>query len=122
MGRRRTFLVLILLQVVVLAGCAYTRPRDIGRVDRSPLTDGVYEGSFQEGPIRTEVRVTVTGQKITGIELVRHRNWRGGKAEAVVIERIIEEQSTRVDAVSGATQSSYVIMNAVQSALDKAKK
>jgi uncharacterized protein with FMN-binding domain len=45
----------------------------------------------------------------------------GGKAEIVIVERIIAEQSTRVDAVSGATQSSRVIMHAVQGALDEAR-
>jgi uncharacterized protein with FMN-binding domain len=36
------------------------------------------------------------------------------------VERIIAQQSTRVDAVSGATNSSRVIMNAVQRAIEKA--
>ncbi len=37
-----------------------------------------------------------------------------------ILERIIETQSTRVDVVSGATNSSRVIMNAVQKAIEKA--
>jgi uncharacterized protein with FMN-binding domain len=58
---------------------------------------------------------------ITDIKLVMHRNWRGEPAEAV-IERIVEEQSTDVDVVTGATMSSRVIMNAVEDALKKAVK
>jgi uncharacterized protein with FMN-binding domain len=45
---------------------------------------------------------------------------RGVKADPIIQERIIESQSTNVDAVSGATNSSYVIMNAVQKAVEKA--
>ena len=46
----------------------------------------------------------------------------GGPAEEVVPARIIEQQSTSVDAVSGATMSSYAIMNAVESAIEGAPK
>ena len=45
---------------------------------------------------------------------------RGKKAELIIPGRIIEKQSTDVDAVSGATNSSHVIMNAVQKAIEKA--
>ncbi len=49
-----------------------------------------------------------------------HQTWKGGIAEETIIARIISSQSTRVDAVSGATNSSRVIMNAVQTAIEKA--
>ncbi|MDX1358727.1 MAG: FMN-binding protein [Clostridia bacterium] len=45
----------------------------------------------------------------------------GRAAEKTIPERIIDQQSTRVDAVSGATRSSIAIMNAVEDALQKAK-
>ena len=48
--------------------------------------------------------------------------WKGSKAESPIIKRIIENQSTDVDAVSGATNSSRVIMNAGQRAIEKASK
>ncbi|GAK56987.1 hypothetical protein U27_03951 [Candidatus Vecturithrix granuli] len=42
------------------------------------------------------------------------------KTEPIIPQRIIENQSTAVDSVTGATNSSTVIMNAVQNALEKA--
>ena len=46
----------------------------------------------------------------------------GGHAEEVIPAKIIEKQSTNVDAVSGATMSSDAIMNAVESAIEGATK
>ena len=54
------------------------------------------------------------------LKVVEHTARKGIKAEPIIPERIIENQSTNVDAVSGATNSSYVIMNAVQKAVEKA--
>jgi len=52
--------------------------------------------------------------------MVEHWELWGKEAESLTLKRIIEEQSTPVDAVSGATNSSLVIMNAVQRAVEKA--
>ena len=52
---------------------------------------------------------------------MKHDCLNGKKAEPVIPQRIIEQQSTRMDAVSGATNSSNVIMNAVHKAVEKAK-
>ena len=57
--------------------------------------------------------------KIVDIELKSHAAWMGKKAEEIILERIIEQQTTDVDVVSGATNSSIVIMNAVQEAVEK---
>ena len=84
------------------------------------LIDGTYQGSYRGGPNKAIVRVTVKNGKIAHITIVEHQAWRGKKAEGPIVERIIAEQSTNVDAVSGATNSSRVIMNAVQNAVEKA--
>jgi uncharacterized protein with FMN-binding domain len=64
--------------------------------------------------------VTIRDNSIVHIKIIEHQAWRGKKAEEPIVERIIARQSTRVDAVSGATNSSHVIMNAVQRAIEKA--
>ncbi|MBW1788635.1 MAG: FMN-binding protein [Deltaproteobacteria bacterium] len=102
-----------------LAGCAMA-PVVGGPVSRDKITDGVYDGSYGSGPNRAEVRVTIRDRAITDIQVVEHWAWRGKGAETIVVERIIASQSTDVDAVSGATNSSRVIMNAVQAAIEKA--
>ena len=53
--------------------------------------------------------------------MIEHRTWKGGAAEGIIPNRIIVKQSTKVDAVSGATLSSVAIMNAVEDAVKKAQ-
>ena len=103
----------------MLSGCAETQVIG-GRLDHAKLNDGTYEGSYRGGPNKASVQVTIKDSNIVNIEILQHQAWRGGIAEATIIERIIASQSTKVDAVSGATNSSRVIMNAVQLAIEKA--
>lgn len=84
------------------------------------LIDGIYEGSFKGGLNSAKVKVTIKDQKIINIEIMKHDALKGKKAEPIIPKRIIEKQSTNVDAVTGATNSSHVIMNAVQKAIEKA--
>jgi len=87
------------------------------------LKDGVYDGEYRKGINNAVVKVTIADGRITDIELVEHfASWIGNDANAVIPARIVEQQSTRVDAISGATNSSRVIMNAVQKAIEKAYK
>ena len=110
-----------LVNGTLLTGCAQT-PVIGAPVDHSRLADGIYEGSYRGGPNKALVKVTIKDNKITNIEIIEHQAWEGKKAEAPIVERIIASQSTKVDAVSGATNSSRVIMNAVQNAIEKAYK
>ena len=103
----------------ILSGCAQTQVIG-GRLDHAKLKNGTYQGSYRGGPNKASVQVSIKDSNIVDIEILQHQAWRGGIAEATIIERIIAGQSTRVDAVSGATNSSRVIMNAVQKAIEKA--
>lgn len=91
-----------------------------GPVNHAALKDGVYEGESSHGPNSVKVRVTVKDQKISLIEVLKNKAWKGKKALSEIPNRIIQEQSTKVDALSGATNTSNVIMNAVENALSKA--
>ena len=108
-----------LLIGALLSGCAET-PITGASVDHARLKDGTYEGSYRGGPNKASVQVTIQDSNIVQIEILQHQAWRGGIAEVPIVERIIAAQSTKVDAVSGATNSSRVIMNAVQNAIEKA--
>jgi len=108
-----------LLIGTTLLGCAET-PVTGAPLDHAKLIDGTYEGSYRGGPNKASVQVTIKDNSIVNIEILQHQAWRGGIAEATIVERIIANQSTKVDAVSGATNSSRVIMNAVQNAIEKA--
>ena len=92
-----------------------------GPIHHDKLKEGIYEGVAVNGPVKVKAVVTVSDQKIANINLVEHRTWKGGAAEGIIPHRIIESQSTKVDAVSGATISSVAIMNAVEVALQNAQ-
>ena len=88
----------------------------IEEVDLTNIEDGTYEGSYGSFPVSAIVEVTVRNHRITKIELVDHSNGQGQPAE-VLPERVIESQSVKVDAISGATYSSRVILKAIETAL-----
>lgn len=98
------------------------KTESIGKPINRELKDGIYEGSFAGGPNKALVKVMIKKNQIIDINIIEHRAWRGKIAEQYIRERIIKNQKTNVDVVSGATNSSIVIMNAVQRAVDKAYK
>ncbi len=113
-------ILLIAMLASPLMGCA---TMDIvgGPIPEDTLIDGTYEGTATEGPVKVVARVTIDERRIARIELLEHRTWKGGAAEKSVPARIMAEQSTRVDAVSGATMSSRAIMKAVEVAIRQAQ-
>ena len=82
------------------------------------VSDGTYEGECDAGFVRAHVKVTVKEEKIVDIVLAEHKNDRGKRAEKVVDE-VLMEQTTDVETVSGATNSSRVILQAIEQALEK---
>lgn len=70
------------------------------------------------------VTITISGDKITDIKAYSDESdiWYFDTAADTVISRILSEQSTEVDAVTGATFSSKGIMAAVADALESAKR
>jgi uncharacterized protein with FMN-binding domain len=84
------------------------------------LADGDYKGSAKgyKGPV--EVQVTVKDGKISAVKIVKHRENRARTSLKVIPARIVEKQSTQVDAVSRATITSKAIMKATARALESA--
>ena len=89
---------------------------EIRSPDLTLIQDGVYFGSFDAILISADVEVTVIDHKITEIVL-DHKNDRGASAE-VIIDDVIMQQSLKIDTISGATNSSKVILKAVENALE----
>lgn len=87
--------------------------------DLSNISDGTYEGSFDAIIVAADVSVTVNDHKITNILINKHKNERGSSAE-VITDDVIAQQSLEVDAISGATNSSKVILKAIENALEEA--
>jgi len=131
---RKKLIIILSVIIVVIAGTAIgvtlyiqSLQRDLDRlagteisnVDLAKVPNGVYIGDFASFPVAAEVAVTVQNHVITSIELLRHTTGKGQAAE-VIPSRVVETQSLKQDAVSGATYSSQVILKAIEVALESA--
>lgn len=89
---------------------------EIKNVDLAEIPDGAYNGSAGSFPVTAEVSVTVKDHVITDIKLISHSHGPDHGADAITGE-VMKAQSLEVDAVSGATTSSKVVLKAIESAL-----
>ena len=111
----------IMLSLTVFAGC----PGDdikgikIDGINLAGARDGVWEGICETGLIKVTVRVTIDAARIADIRITRHTCGKGKPAEAIT-QRVLEQQTTKVDTVSGASGSSIVILKAIENAVAKA--
>ena len=81
--------------------------------------NGVYEGSANGMGGAVKVAVTVEDGKISGVEVLEHKETAGISDPAIeqIPQAIVEVQSTDVEAVTGATVTSEAIKEAVAAAL-----
>lgn len=93
---------------------------EIHNINAQNILDGTYIGEYDVQYIYAKVKVTVKDEKIKEITLLEHRNERGKSAESI-LDAIVKKQQVEVDAVTQATNSSRVIMKAVDNALEKGK-
>jgi len=131
--KKKTIIILSVIAVVILGVFLASRTilvninndldslRDlpIEDTDLSEIADGVYSGSFDATPVSVVVAVTVADHRIAAIDLVKHSNGQGQAAE-ILPAKVVDAQSLEVDAVSGATYSSIVILKAIENALANA--
>ncbi len=92
----------------------------IENLDLSEIEDGSYLGAYDATFIKVEIKVDVEDHKIIDIDLIEHENGKGQPAEAI-IPKVLEVQSLQVDTVTGATNSSKVILKAIEIALGNGK-
>lgn len=117
------------LPMGVVSEIVYTQGSGSHQVDPDPsqsvqLGEGEYLGTSKlcMGN-ELAVKVTMDGDKIAAIEIVQQQETAGvgSKALDALPARIIEAQSTEVDAVAGATVSSTALKDAVNNALAQVK-
>ena len=121
-------LFLCLCMIFSIVGCTQEtetpadKEQDPKPAEEKEVINGSFEGRSQgmQGPITT--KITVKDSKITDIEFTENKETQN--VAVVAFERIpaqiIEHQSLAVDTVTGATLSSYGILNAVANAADAA--
>jgi uncharacterized protein with FMN-binding domain len=108
---------------VSLGGCKFAaeiKGLVIADVSLASVKDGDFGGSQDNSPITAKVQVEVKDGKINSIKVLEHKHGPGHGAEAI-IDRVMAAQSLKVDAISGATLSSKVMLKAIESALEKGR-
>jgi uncharacterized protein with FMN-binding domain len=90
----------------------------VADVSPTAVRDGTYQGEQDNGLVAAKVEVVVKDGAITAIRVLMHRHGPGHGADAI-IDRVVAAQSLNVDAVSGATSSSKVMLKAIETALKK---
>lgn len=96
----------------------------VREVDLSGVADGTYQGKYEAGRFKDLVEVAVRDHKIVGVTPLGTGKGANEKvferALSPAIAKIIETQSPRVDAVSGATATTNSMLKAVENALTAA--
>ncbi|PJI09309.1 MULTISPECIES: FMN-binding protein [Clostridium] len=90
-------------------------------VNLNKVADGEYIGAYDVNFVAAKVQVNVKNHRITSIKLLKHKTERGKKAE-VIPGRVVKAQSLKVDTITGATNSSKVILKAIEKALESGEK
>jgi uncharacterized protein with FMN-binding domain len=119
---------IVLVVIAVVFGVSFGRVQArfvsvIGRTQVAgtafgALADGTYAASLSEGEVSAAVELTVNAGRVDDIRLVEGKNVEASLA-ARIFEAVIASQSTQVDAVSGATASSQVLLRAVAAAAER---
>lgn len=86
------------------------------------MKDGQYTATGQGRDGALTVQVTVADERLAQVEVVAHHETPGISSRALteIPDRIVQNQSYNVDAISGATQTSHGITDAVKQALEQA--
>ncbi len=111
-----SLVVIFTVTVVIIRMNNQVKALDKTNIDLSQVADGVYDGHSETDLVKAEVRVTVADGIIQDIEILKHECGKGRPAE-VIINDMIKNNDTEVDAVTSATMSSEVIKDAVRNAL-----
>lgn len=110
------------LIMLLVVGCNQAKPANQGAASGGKFTPGTYEGVSKGHGGEIKATVTVSADKIESIEITADGETGsiGDGAVAQLTGDIINTQSLAVDAVSGASESSAGIIEAVTLALEKA--
>ncbi len=117
--------VLLAVVVIVVGGAFYfiqsgmAKSKDVALsgVTADGLKDGAYEGHYQGGRFSNTIRVTVKGEAITAIHVLKPAAIEPEGMRDAFIEKVIASQTTDIDAVAGATLTTNAYLKSVETAL-----
>jgi uncharacterized protein with FMN-binding domain len=123
MSKTKPVLLLLccILTALSIAGCrnlAAIKALEISNIPFSTVRDGQYEGYQNNVLVTAKVNVSVRAGMITDIQLLEHSHGPNHGADAIVSE-VLQKQTLQVDAISGASYSSKVVLKAIELALQK---
>ncbi|MFY9174160.1 MAG: FMN-binding protein [Peptococcia bacterium] len=120
--------VALIFIVILIAGTFYlTHGLNEGKnielegVVPSQLEDGVYNGKYSAGRWSNSLNVIVKHQKISEINIIDDVTFAIPGVSDELFNKVIEEQNTIVDAVSGATVTSKAYLKSIENALNNQK-
>jgi len=90
----------------------------VNDVNLEELPDGVYKGSFKGGRFSNSVEVTIKDHSIVDIKKAS-RSTPTEKLHRQIYDKVIEEQSLAIDAVSGASVTTNTALKAIENALSE---
>jgi uncharacterized protein with FMN-binding domain len=108
-----------MLASIILTGCQEIeaiKALKIEDISIGSVRGGTYEGFQDHRIVTAKVRVTVRDGRIADILLLEHKHGPKHGADAI-IGHVLDKQSLIVDAISGATYSSKVVLKAIELAL-----
>ena len=121
-SKRKILIPVIVIAVIIISAVFVFLPKEQEISDSSYnlalLQDGIYQGECDNGLVYVKVSVEVKDFAIENVDIIEHRNGRGQDAEKIT-ERVQQQQSVEVDAITGATASSQTILKAIENALSK---
>ncbi len=90
---------------------------EINPVDLSVLNDGVYNGVYEGGRWTNEVEVMVKGHRIESVKIVKDVLFPKPEVTEELVGRVLEEQSPKIDAISGSTVTCKAYLKSIENAL-----
>ena len=111
-----------------ISGCTYRQgavspnASSVKPINLPAVPDGTFRGSHRVAKINYQVDVTVETHQIKSIRIIKAKKRVFEKKCALckvesLIQEVVNQQTLPVDAVSGATQTSYAILKAIEDAL-----
>jgi uncharacterized protein with FMN-binding domain len=120
-------LAIVVTFIIIAAGGVFylSRGLDSGSklqvedVNFSALNDGTYNGRYEAGRWTNELNVTVKNHKITKVDVVKDVTFPKPEWRDQLFNKVIEQQRTNVDIVSGATVTSKAYLKSIENALKR---
>ncbi len=109
-----------IMAIAALNGMGYVRKMTVNPVDLSKIDDGMYVGSFKKGRFSYSVEVVVKDHRIQEAKATDPKQVTS-PIITQIFARIVQDQSVRVDTVSGASLTTKAVSKAAENALNKAR-